>query len=79
MSKGNKRVLAIDNGKMNMKGKSEEKEIYYLNKYSEGHTDLRGENTYNVTYDEKNYTVGNNAKNSDKLEGKASEGHILCA
>lgn len=78
-------VLAIDNGKMNMKGKyglRDEDEICYLNRYSEGHTDdqsLLGKNTWHVTYGNLKYTIGANADYSDREEGKSSEPHIIQA
>lgn len=77
-----RKIIAIDNGKMNMKGRYKGKRIVYQNKYSLGHTDdenLLGENTFNVTYRGLDFTVGANGKLSDKNEGKASDAHILQA
>ena len=77
-----RKIIAIDNGKMNLKAKDAEKEICYANNYSKELTDdenLLGEYTYNATYKNKNYTIGENAKTSDKNEGKASEIQIVQA
>lgn len=72
-------IIAIDNGKSNMKALCGNKELIYANKYSLGHTDeqINGENTFNVTYDGKEYTIGDKANHSDKLEGKASLPHVI--
>ena len=78
----NRKIIAIDNGKMNLKAKHGDKELCYLNKYSKNLTDdenLLGKDTYNVTYKEKNYTIGANGRTSDRNEGKASEIHIVQA
>lgn len=75
-------LISLDNGKMNLKAKGEDKQFCYLNKYSLGHTSdesFLGENTYNVTYKNKDYTIGANGKFSDKNEGKASEIQIIQA
>lgn len=77
-----KKIIAIDNGKMNLKAKQGKNELCYLNKYSKKLTDdenLLGKNTYNVTYKGSNYTIGANGKASDRNEGKASEFHIVQA
>ena len=78
----NKKIIAIDNGKMNMKVTDGASEYCYPNKYSKVFTDdenLLGANTFNVTYRGQNYTIGANASTSDKNEGKASEPHIVQA
>lgn len=75
-------IIAIDNGKMNMKIKCGDEEIVYKNRFSIGHTDdenLLGEYTYNVTYKNQDYTIGDNAKKSDKNEGKGSQEQIVQA
>lgn len=74
-------VVAIDNGLMNLKGKSKHGEIIFQNKFSEGHTDveLKGKNTFNVSYGKKEWTIGENASRTHKLEGKDSEFHIVSA
>jgi len=77
-----KKIIAIDNGKMNLKAKHGEMELCYLNKYSKKLTDdenLLGKDTYNVTYKGNNYTIGANGKSSDRNVGKASEFHIVQA
>lgn len=77
-----KKIIAIDNGKMNMKVTDGTNEYCYLNKYSKVFTDdenLLGADTFNVTYRGQNYTIGANASTSDKNEGKASEPHIVQA
>ena len=77
-----KKIIAIDNGKMNLKAKCGDNELCYLNKYSKILTDdenLLGKDTYNVTYRGKNFTIGANGKTSDRNEGKASEVHIVQA
>lgn len=77
-----KKIIAIDNGKMNMKAKHSEVELCYLNKYSKKLTDdenLLGKDTYNVTYKGNNYTIGANGKTSDRNEGKASDFHMVQA
>lgn len=76
------KLIAIDNGKMNLKAKHGNKEICYLNKYSKKLTDdenLLGKNTYNVSYKGSNYTIGANGRTSDRNEGKASKYHIIQA
>ena len=74
-----KKIIAIDAGKFNLKGKSDIGELIFNTKYSEHETDaeLLGEKTYNVSYKGKKYTVGNNATIPDMNEGKDSEVHIL--
>ena len=77
-----KKIIAIDNGKMNLKAKQGELELCYLNKYSKKLTDdenLLGKDTYNVTYKGNNFTIGANGKSSDRNEGKASDVHIVQA
>lgn len=77
-----KKIIAIDNGKMNLKAKHGDVELCYINKYSKKLTDdenLLGKDTYNVTYKGNNYTIGANARTSDRNEGKASEFHIVQA
>lgn len=76
------KIIAIDNGKMNMKITDGNVELCYLNKYSKKLTDdenLLGKDTYNVTYKGSNYTIGVNGKSSDRNEGKASDIHIVQA
>lgn len=77
-----RKIVAIDNGKMNVKAKAEDIELHYLNRYSLGHVEdesLLGEDTFNVVYKNKRYVVGARASSSDKNEGKASEAHIVQA
>lgn len=74
------KVIAVDSGKMNMKARCGDKEIIYRNHYTEGrHSDVmqKGNLTWNVTYDGKDYTVGDTADHYDIHEGKASSEHIL--
>lgn len=78
----NKKIIAIDNGKMNMKATDGVNEYCYRNLYSMEFTDdenLLGADTFNTTYKNQNYTIGANAGSSDKNEGKASEPHIVQA
>lgn len=72
-------VVSIDNGLMNLKGKSKHGEIIYQNRCSVGFTDanLKGENTFNVKYGMKEWTIGENGSESQKLEGKDSEFHVV--
>lgn len=74
----NKKVVAIDAGKFNLKGKSEVGDVLFNTKFSLGHTDesLLGKGTYNVTIGDKELTIGNNASFGDKKEGKASDVHV---
>lgn len=77
-----KLLIALDNGKRNMKAMSENGYFCYTNKYSGTLTEderLLGKNTYNVVYDGKGYTVGENGETSDLSEGKASEPQIVQA
>lgn len=77
-----RKVIAIDNGKKNLKAKCGDQELVYNNNYSEGHTpdiNLLGENTFNVTYKNQQYTIGENARTSDKNIGKGSEIQIIQA
>lgn len=77
-----RKVIAIDNGKKNLKAKCGDLEIVYANNYSEGHTPnvtLLGKNTYNVTYKNQEYTIGENARTSDKNIGKGSNIQIIQA
>lgn len=73
-----KKVVAIDAGKFNLKGKSEIGEVLFNTKFSLGHTDesMLGNGTYNVTIEDKELTIGNNASFGDKKEGKASDVHV---
>ena len=72
-------VVSIDNGLMNLKGKSKHGEIIYQNRHSEGFTDntLKGNNTFNTRYGTKMWTIGENGRVSQKLEGKDSEFHVV--
>lgn len=77
-----KKIIAIDNGKMNMKATDGEREYCHRNLYTLEFTDdenLLGTDTFNITYKNKNYTIGANAGSSDKNEGKGSEPHIVQA
>lgn len=75
-----RKMIAIDNGKKNLKAKCGDKEIIYANNYSIGHTpNLLGKNTYNITYKNKEYTIGENTNKSDKNIGKGSEIQIIQA
>lgn len=71
-------TVSIDNGLMNLKGKSKHGEIIYQNRYSNEFTDetLKGKNTFNVKYGNKCWTIGENGSESQKLEGKDSAFHI---
>ena len=71
-------TVSIDNGLMNLKGKSKHGEIIYQNRYSDVYTDetLKGANTYNVMYGGKCWTIGENGSKSYKLEGKDSAFHV---
>lgn len=80
MSTMNKKVVAIDAGKFNLKGKSDIGELLFKTKYSFGHTDtdMLGVNTFNIIFEGEEYTIGNNATYSDKNEGKDTKVHIMC-
>lgn len=72
-------VVALDNGLMNLKGKSKYGEIIFQNKYSEGLSDeeLKGEKTFNVEYGDTRWTIGENGSITHKLEGKVSDFHLV--
>lgn len=79
MSTTSKKVVAIDAGKFNLKGKSDIGELLFNTKYSFGHTDtdMLGVNTFNIIFEGEEYTIGNNATFSDKNEGKDTKVHIM--
>lgn len=74
-----RKIIAIDCGKMNMKAKCGDVEFIYRNRYNRGSSDLQGANTWNVIYKSEPFVVGDNGTQSDTREGKASEEHIMCA
>lgn len=77
-----RKLIAIDNGKKNLKAKCDKEELIYNNNYSLGFThdgSLLGNNTFNVSYKNVQYTIGNNARTSDKNEGKGSDVQIVQA
>lgn len=72
------KLIAIDNGKRNVKARCGNEELVFRNYYSEEHSAIIGEEskTWNVTYDDKEYTIGDSAtKPVDTMEGKGSEIH----
>lgn len=82
MSETVRLIIALDNGKMNLKAKCGKHEIIYRNRYTKKHTadiKLLGDNTFNVTYKNQQYTVGANARYSDKNEGKSSDEQVVQA
>ncbi|EOU2097111.1 ParM/StbA family protein [Clostridium perfringens] len=74
-----RKIIAVDCGIMNLKAKCGAEEKIYQNNYSIGNTDefLIGKNTYNVTFKDKQLTLGQNAENSFAGEGKESEMHMI--
>lgn len=81
MNKLTRKIIAIDCGKMNIKGRCGDNEIIYRNKYSKKHSDpeMKGDKTWNVIYKDQFYTVGDTGIKSDKSAGKSSEIHIMSA
>lgn len=80
MSTMMKKVVAVDAGKRNLKGRSDIGELLFNTKYSFGHTDddMLGGNTFNIIFEGEEFTIGNNATFSDKNEGKDTKVHIMC-
>lgn len=78
MSLKNRKIVAVDSGAYNTKGKSSVGSVMFRTKYTKKHTDLgmADENTYNVTINGKEVTIGNSAEREDVSEGKDSELHI---
>lgn len=76
-----RKIIAVDSGAFNTKGKSDVGEVLFNTKYSRRHTDagMLGEDTYNVTINGKELTIGNTALYNDKNEGKHSDPHIWSA
>lgn len=75
-----RKVVAIDSGAYNTKGKSSVGNIMFRTRFSLNHIDLgmcSNNNTYNVTINGKEYTIGDSADYEDISEGKDSEVHIL--
>lgn len=74
-------IVAIDNGKNNMKAKLGKTRLCYNNKFSLDFSDASfiGDNTHNVIFGKQRYTIGANATRSDTNEGKASEIQITQA
>ncbi|MFR2314901.1 hypothetical protein [Terrisporobacter sp.] len=75
-----KKVIAIDAGKFNLKGRSDLGVLVYNTKYTFENTDadMLGAKTYNIKYRGEEYTIGDNATYSDKNEGKDSLVHVIC-
>lgn len=73
-----KKIIAIDSGAFNTKGKSDIGDVLFNTKYSPRHSDtgMLGEDTYNATIDGEHVTIGNSALRTDKSEGKDSPLHI---
>ncbi|HSQ87766.1 ParM/StbA family protein [Romboutsia sp.] len=73
-----RKIVAVDSGAFNTKGKSNVGDVLYNTKYSPRHTDagMLGENTYNTTINGKELTIGNTALRTDKREGKHTDIHI---
>lgn len=76
-----KLIIAIDSGKNNMKVRcGENYYVNHTNKYDKGFTPvMKGENTYNVSYLDREWTIGANASKSILGEGKSDDFHILSA
>lgn len=74
-----RQVVGIDAGKYNTKGKSEKGTCIFRTKYSTGYSDPNtlGRSNFNVTYDDKEYTIGEQGTESDKNEGKESLIHKI--
>lgn len=79
MALKNRKIVAVDSGAYNTKGKSSVGSVMFRTKYTRRHSDLgmANENTYNVTINGKEFTVGDSAREEDVSEGKDSELHIL--
>lgn len=75
----NLQVVAVDAGKYNSKGKSNRGTCLFRTKYSMGYSDPNtlGENNFNVIYEGKEYTIGEQGTESDKNEGKESLIHKM--
>lgn len=79
MNKSAKKIIAIDCGKMNLKAKCGEREIFYKNAISNynGDSGMLGNNTFNVEWEGKEYLVGERATTMMYGEGKDNDSHIL--
>lgn len=73
-----RKIVAVDSGAFNTKGVSDVGEVLFNTKYSPRHTDAGylGDDTYNVTINGKELTIGNTATRADKREGKHTDVHI---
>lgn len=75
------KIIAMDSGKFNLKAmESNGKSLIFRNKITKGRNidlGVNKGNTYNVTYNEEKYVVGNGGNYSDSQEGKATEEHKI--
>lgn len=74
-------IIAVDCGKMNLKVMCKGMKMLYANKFSVGKTDagIIGDLTFNVTYSNREYTIGKNGSSSIATESKSSDMHIISA
>lgn len=66
-------IIAMDNGKMNIKSKSGEKEVVQLNRVSNGNIDTLNTDVYNVLYRDRKYHIGSIGGKKYIKEGKCTE------
>lgn len=70
-------LIALDNGKFNVKGYCKNKQKIFKNRVSEGHSDVISEGSYNAVFKKKKYFVGNSASGINAIEGKAEFENLL--
>lgn len=73
-------IIAMDNGKRNVKARCGNKELVFRNAYSKRASRMIGNDskTWNVCYDGREYTIGDSGTLPvDTLEGKGSDIHII--
>lgn len=73
------KIISVDNGKALAKAVCSRQELIYENRYKDGHTDdlTEGNETFNVTYQNKEILIGKQGSNYDPSEGKATEFHKI--
>lgn len=70
-------LVALDNGKFNVKGYCRNRHIIFKNRVSEGHSDVISEGSYNTVFKKGKYFVGNSASGINAIEGKAEFENLL--
>lgn len=70
-------LIALDNGKFNVKGYCRDRKIIFKNRVSEGHSDVLSEGSYNAVFKKSKYFVGNSASGVNAIEGKAEFENLL--